>query len=186
MEKSLARLGHIDRLLLHEVAAADVTDELLSCLSGYVDRGDVDHLGVATTNELTAPCLARAPDLFRVAHVAVGPFAAPVELPDTVTIRVGHGVLGPAAAHLERLRSRLASDAALTTRWRDESAGTQWAGPDGLADALLARAATLGLTDVIVATSRPARLAKLHALVSGAEPIADAQLAIIERLAVAR
>lgn len=183
IELSLQRLGRIDRLMLHEVFPDDVTDELLACVTGYVQRGDVGQLGVATANALTVSCLARAPRTFDVAHVAVGPLAPPVVLPDGVTVRVGHGILGPAAADLKRLATCRDSDPDLAREWREITDATRWAGADGLASALLARAATLDLTDVIVATSRPDRLATVRALVSGEVPVEPAVLAYLDRLA---
>ena len=176
---SLQRLGTIDRLLLHEVQPDDITDELLALLAGYADR--IGQFGVATANERTADAIARAPELLTCAHIAVGPLAAPVALPSTVTTRVGHGLLGNGASELHRLQEELAGDPALSDRWRTTTAGTRWAGETGLADALIGRAATLGLTDVIVATSQPAKLRPL--LTALAEPVPDAVLAAIADLA---
>ena len=179
IETSLQRLGTVDRLLLHEVQPDDISDELLTLLAGYADR--IGQFGVATANGRTAGSIARAPELLTCAHLAVGPLAAPVSLPDTVTTRVGHGLLGNGASELHRLQARLAGDPALSDRWRTTTEGTRWAGSNGLADALIGRAATLGLTDVIVATSQPAKLEPL--LTALAEPVPEAILAVIGDLA---
>ncbi len=182
IETSLSRLGRLDRLVLHEVRPDDITEELLSCLRGFLARGDVGQLGVATANDLTRDCLDRSPEMFQVAHFSAGPLSPPVLLPDTVTVRVGHGVLGPSASHLTQLQARLDSGVELGAEWREVTAGTAWAGPSGLADALIARSATLGLTDVIVATSRPERLAPLRRLVLGHEPPPEPVHAVLNRL----
>lgn len=182
VELSLRRLGRLDRLVLHEVAPRDITEELLSCLSAYVERGDVGQLGVATANELTAACLSRAPQTFQVAHFSVGPLSPPVELPGTVTVRVGHGIFGPGALHLKQLQARLDSEPGLGDEWRETTAGTRWQGSAGLADALLARSCTLGLTDVILATARVQKLPATRALVLGEDPLAEPVLALLNRL----
>ncbi len=154
VSRSLQRLGRIDRLLLHEVHPADLTDEVLGILAGSLAAGDVAAVGVATQDLLTAPCVARAPDLLTVAHVTASLLRPPVVLPVGVTVRVGHGLLGPAAVDLSALRAVLGSSRELADRWAAAVAGTSWEGPDGLAHAVLGAAAGRGLTDVVVATSR--------------------------------
>jgi D-threo-aldose 1-dehydrogenase len=158
VERSLRRLGRIDRLLLHEIRPDEITDELLACLNRYRERNDVGQLGVATFNDITGACLDRAGDTFEVAHIAVWPGADPVSLPPFVTTRVGHGLLGPAGAGLRDLTAGLRNEPELAEFWDATVAGTRWQGPTGLSELLLARAKHLDLTDVIVATSRPQRL----------------------------
>lgn len=168
VERTLLRLGPVDRLMLHEVWADDVTDDLVAVLAGFVARGDVGQIGVATRNVEAAAAVERAPELLTAAHLEIGPFAPAVELPSTVTTVVGHGALGPGASALRRLTPLLVEPGDAAGRWREVTAGTRWAGPAGLADALVARAASLPVAAVIVATSRPARLAGLLELASGA------------------
>lgn len=173
LERSLRLLGRLDRLLLHEARADDVTDEMLAVLASALAQGDVGQVGVATANAETAPVLARAPGLFTVAHVAVGPFADVVDLPAGLTV-VGHGVFGPGAAALTRLAAQLtAENVGSGVRWQAATAGTRWEGQQGLATALVARAAALPVSDVIVASSKPERLARLYELASGAVPLPD-------------
>ena len=171
VERSLARLGPLDRLLLHEVHPADVTDDLLALLQGYQERGDVASLGVATQNEVTAEALARGGGLLTVAHVTVsslGP-GLPV-LPDGVHV-VGHGVLGAGGADLRRARAALAADARLGRRWEEATAGTAHAGAGGLALALLDRARALPVPELLVATTRAERVAPTLAAASGLAPL---------------
>jgi len=172
--RSLRRLGHVDRLVLHEARPEDVTDEVLGVLAGHLAAGDVGALGVATQDSLTAAVVARAPELLTVAHVTASVLREPVPLPPSVTVRVGHGLLGPAGADLRRLRGCLAADAGLAERWRAAVAGTAWEGPDGLAHAVLGLAAARGSTDVIVATSRSAGLAGTVAAAGQAPPAGHA------------
>ncbi len=162
VETALARLGRIDRLQLHEVQPADITPALCDRLAGYVARGDVGLVGVATSNELTAQCLAVAPELLRAAHVAIGLFAPDPGLPDGLAVRVGHGLLGAGGRDVATVRDRLAADPELGRRWQDAVAACGWIPADAaIARALFARAVSTGATDVIVATSRPAILPTL-------------------------
>lgn len=183
IDQSLQRLGRIDRLMLHEVSPDDITDELLTTVQDYLDRGDVRQLGVATANDLTAACVARAPALLVAAHVAVGPLTPPVTLPSTVLVRVGHGVLGPAAADLHRIAAVRDGNAALGERWQAATESTRWNGADGLAQALVARSATLA-DEIIVATSKRARLPVLGALVAGTFPVEPDVLSCLDELIV--
>ena len=140
-------------------------------------------MGVATDNRLTAACVAAAPDVLTAAHFSVALSASPVTLPPSVTIRVGHGALGAGGADLHRLRAVLAADPALAARWQARTVDTPWTGARGLGAALLARAAsTAGLTHVIVATSRPATLARSRDVVEGRERPEPALLSLLDAL----
>lgn len=165
VETSLRRLGgRVERLLLHEVLADDITDDLLRLLDSYRQRGDVGAVGVATQNHQTLPALARGGDTFTVAHTAVGPLHDVVALPEHVTTRVGHGLLGGGGSHLRGLQAVLDGDPAASDEWRRATAGTPWM---DLASSLLGRAPGLGLTDVIVATTRPDKVADTVRLAGG-------------------
>ncbi len=147
--RALAPAGRIDRLLLHEVAPGDLTDELLALLAGYRTAGDVGELGVATQNQLTAACLARAPELLSVAHVSASLRGPAVPAVPAGVHLAGHGLLGAAGTDLAAARRALRRRAA---------------GPldDGaLAAAVLRLAATqgAGLPEVVVATRRLDRVA---------------------------
>lgn len=180
VEQSLQRLGRLDRLMLHEVAPADVTAELVDLLEGYRTRGDVGEVGVATAGAVTADAVERAPGLLTAVHLDAGLLAAPVELPTTVRTRVAHGVFGPGGVDLALLRGALRDEAGLGARWRDATDGTPYAGPTGLPDALLAGVAGGGgWTDVIVATSRPANLERAVAVASAAQPLPAAAAAVL-------
>ena len=157
VDRSLDRLGTVDRLLLHEVAPHDITDDLLTILVQYRDDGRVAELGVATQNDLTVECVHRAPELFTAAHISVGPLSGHVDLPDSVTARVGHGMLGPGASHLMAVETELRRDRQLGRRWADTVSDTSWTGRSGLAAALMATSAQK-CTEVILATSRAERL----------------------------
>lgn len=182
VESSLRRLGPLQRLLLHEVDASDVTSELVDLLSGYVDRGDVRNVGVATRNERTALALAAAPGLFTVAHVEAGPLSEPVELPAHVQVRVGHGLLGPGGEHLRRLCAVLRSSPELAAEWRHSVAGTRLEGSEGLASALLAGPAATAVDEVIVATSRPGAVAATVHSACAAAPLPDEVTQLLGRL----
>ncbi|MCW2525535.1 MAG: hypothetical protein JWM76_395 [Pseudonocardiales bacterium] len=182
VDESLRRLPHVDRLVLHEVSPADITDELLQVLATYISRGDVGQVGVATSNNLTPACVELAPELFRVAHVSGRPLADPVNLPASVTTRVGHGLLGPAAADLKRLQELLDADSELAQEWRAITDASPWSGPSGLADALLSRASSIGLTDVIVATGNPFRLRAMFDVISTDARPPSAVTDVLDRL----
>ena len=183
VEESLRRLGgRVDRLLLHEVRPLDVTPELVELLAGLVRRGDVGAVGVATQNHDTLPVLARGGELFTVVNHAVGPLHPPVELPPHVTTRIGHGLLGGGAEHLHRLTAVLAADPAAAERWRAAVAGTEFAGERGLTDVLLSRGPHLGVTEVLVATRRPAAVARAAELAGRTEPLPPAVLAALADL----
>lgn len=185
VELSLARFGtgRIDRLLLHEVKPTDLTQELLELLGEYLANGDVGQVGVATANALTTRCLASAPALFTVAHVSVGILDTPVELPAHVVVRVGHGLLGNAGAQAAALRKALDRDRDLETAWREAVAGTPWSGPDGLTSALLARSGSVGVTDIIVATTRPERVDDLKNAVEAPAVLPAPISEVLSRLA---
>ena len=159
IDRSLGRLPRIDRLLLHEPQPGDLTAELVDCLRGYRADGRVAAVGIAGVNELAAPCLARAPELFDVVHLAVGPGSVLPELPTTVR-RVGHGALGPGAAALQALTRRLRDDAGWRRRWQRALDGCGLAPDTDPARVLLGHAAAR-VDELIVATSRPERLPAL-------------------------
>jgi hypothetical protein len=171
VHESLRRLGgRIDRLLLHEVWPLDITDDLHELLTRLRDSGDVGTLGVATRNHNTPACVAAGGGLFTAVNIAVGPLHEPVDLPPTVTTRAGHGLLGEAAGHLRRLQAVLDTNSEIGERWRAETVGTRFAGGDGLAHALFTRGYRLGLTEVIVATARPANVRRTFDFASDREP----------------
>ena len=160
---------------------ADITSDLLGLLSGYVERGDVGLVGVATSNERTGDCLAVAPELLTAAHIAVGIFAAEPTLPAALPVRVGHGLLGPGGRDVGTLRAGLQAEPSLRRRWRDALITAGWLGADPAPDAdlegaviaraLFARAIGSGVDDVIVATSRRTQLpALLDVAASGPLP----------------
>ncbi|WP_298992543.1 aldo/keto reductase [uncultured Pseudokineococcus sp.] len=168
VERSLRRLGgRVDRLLLHEVSPHDVDEDLLGVLRGLVDAGDVGAVGVATANRLTAAAVGRGHGLLTVVHHEVGPLAPPVDLPPSVLVRVGHGLLGGGGSHLAALHRALEADVRLAGRWRDTVRGTPFDAPGGLAEALLARAALLPVDEVLVATTQPSRLPRTVTLARG-------------------
>lgn len=181
-ERSLRRLGgRLDRFLLHEVHPEEVDDALVAELERLVRSGDVGEVGVATQGPRTLGALERLGPLGTVAHVAAGPFDDPVRLPAHVRTVVGHGLLGPAGRDLVRLRRTLGDHPSLRSRWHDAWGA---AGPDGdgVAEALLARAARLPLTDVVVATGRIHRVARSGALASGALVLPDEVAVVLEDL----
>ena len=181
LEDSLRRLGgRIDRYLLHEVTPGDVTDELLELLRSAVDRGDVGAVGVATGNDATGAAVAAGHGLFTVAQYAVGPLDPPVAVGPGVTTRVGHGLLGAGGRQLDAV-SELVESGSLAASWREATAGTGFEGPGGVARALLARRPP-GVTDVLVATTRPARVPETRAAVA-AGPLPPAVHVLGRRLA---
>ncbi|MEJ5915899.1 aldo/keto reductase [Pseudokineococcus sp. 1T1Z-3] len=179
VERSLRRLGgRVDRLLLHEVSPHDVDDALLAVLADLLAKGDVGAAGTATSGALTPAAVARGEGLLTVVHHEVGPLSPPVTLPATVTTRVGHGLLGGESSHLRALSAAL-EEPTLAARWRDAVAGTAFEGPAGLAEALLARGATLPVDEVLVATTRPERLPRTLSLARGDEPLPGPVLAVL-------
>jgi len=172
VEESLRRLRRVDRLLLHEVRVDDLTDELLGHLERYLVAGDVGQLGVATGNAHTAACIARAPELLTAVNVSISATADPVQLPASVTRRVGHGVFGAGGADLRGVQGRLRSDPSRAARWQAATVGTPWGDSAGLADALLQRALDTAHPDaVILATARVDRLARMHRVVTAGEAL---------------
>ncbi len=154
--------ARLDRLLLHEVLPADVTDELLTLLAARVDAGDVGQLGTATRNALTAPCLARGAGLLTVAHVSASRRGPGVPaLPAGVHV-VGHGLLGAGGADLAAARRALGRG----PRRRDGGA---------LATELV-RLAAAGLPEVVVATRRLERVAEVVRAAAGRGEPPDAAL----------
>lgn len=182
VETSLSRLGNVDRLLLHEVLPEQVTGELVELLRRYVARGDVRQVGVATRNAHTLAALARAPELFTVAHIEAGPLSGALALPLHVTVRVGHGLLGPGGTHLQALRRVLCNDADLAARWSQLTQDSAYAGPDGLALAVLGRPGPERLDEVIVATSRPGAVAPACAHAAAAGPLPAGLEDLLDRL----
>jgi hypothetical protein len=185
IERSLARLGPLDRLLLHEVHLPDITDDLLEILGSYRTRGDVAAIGVATGDDVTPAALERGQGLFTVAHVSADVLAphrrslqALRSSPPYQGVQlVGHGVLGPAGRTLVRLRARLAADRALAQRWSDAAAGTVFEGADGPARALLSLAARDFPGELLVATTRLPRVASTLAAASGVHVLPAALVA---------
>lgn len=163
--------GRLDRLLLHEVQAADVTDELLGLLDRFLADGDVEAVGIATANEHAAAASRAGGGRFTVAHLAVGPFQTQPTLDPSVTIIVGHGLLGPGGAALSALQRTVAGGGPAARRWADAVAGTAWAADGGLSRALLARATRTGVEEVIVATTRPERVEPTVRAARGDEPL---------------
>lgn len=184
-ERSLRRLGgRVDRLLLHEVHPEEIDDRLVGELERLVRTGDVGAVGVATQNARTAAVVERLGPVATVAHVAAGPFDAPVRLPAHVATVVGHGLLGAGGRDLDRLRGVLGGSAARRDRWQDACA-TAGLADDGLPEALLARATRLDLTEVLVATGRPERVARSYALASGSVPLPDVVGVALDELVAA-
>lgn len=182
LTESLHRLGgRIDRFLLHEVQPAEITPELITVLRRAVEVGDVGEVGVATQVGLTAAAVARGEGVLTVAQFAVGPLDPQVQLPPVVTTRVGHGLLGAGGAHLRDLTDRLVSDPAAAEQWRSAVAGTSYDGDGGLARALLARRPE-GVDEVVLATSRPGRIAGAVAAVGSGplpSPVRDGLEALV-------
>lgn len=170
LDESLRRLGgRVDRYLLHEVTADDVTDDLLDVLGAALANGDVGAVGVATGNASTAAAIEAGGGVLTVAQYAAGPLDAPVHLPVSVDTRIGHGLLGAGGGQLALLQRHLEASRELAGRWDDAGQGTPFVGSGGLARALLARRPA-GVTEVLVATTRPARVAETAAA-AGAGPL---------------
>lgn len=191
VEESLRRLGgHVDRLVLHEVQPDEITPDLVDLLDRLRRQGDVGEVGVATQNHLTQAALAAGGATLTVVHVAVGPLHPPVPLPEHVTTRVGHGLLGGGGEHLHRMRSAMTDDPEVAERWRGATAGTPFEGSAGLADALLSRGPHLDVTDLLVATTRVDQVARTYGCASREEPlpapVADALDALAERVPATR
>lgn len=176
--ESMRRVGgRIDRYLLHEVQPAEVTPELVAVLRRAVEAGDVGAVGVATQPGLTAAAVGRGEGVLTVAQFAAGPFDPPLDLPPEVTTRVGHGLLGAGGTALRQLTARLEQDPVAAEQWRAAVAGTRYDTGDGLARALLGRAPT-GVDEVVLATSRPGRLASAVAAVADGPPPAAVRAAL--------
>ncbi len=188
IERSLSRLGRIDRLLLHEVHLADITDELLQLLAGYRSRGDVAVLGIATGNAVTLAALQLGAGLFSVAHISVDPLGA--HLPQLLAqvkalpgVRVvGHGALGAGGRALQHVGRRLQADQGLAERWSAAVQGTPFAGPEGIASALLARAAATGVAELLVSTRRLPRVAPLLQAAAASQPLPPLAAGVLDDL----
>lgn len=181
LEESLRRLGgRVDRLLLHEVTADDMAPELLDVLRRALVDGDVGSVGVATQNEFTAAAVAAGADVVTVAQYAAGPLDEPLDLPSTVVVRVGHGLLGAGGEQVTLLGHQLRDEPELAARWLDAVAGSPFEGEGGLARVLLARRPP-DATEVLVATTRPGRVADNYAAV-GAGPLPPSLHALLADL----
>ena len=185
IERSLSRLGFIDRLLLHEVHPADITEPLLALLAGYRRRGDVATLGVATGNASTFEALRRSDGVFTVAHVSVDaidiPWAEAIGRLPAVQW-VGHGALGAGGGTLRRLRRRLANEPEVERPWARAVEGTEFATEDGLAAALFARVAAEFSGELLVASSRLAQVPRSIAMASASGSLPPAARRLLDDL----
>lgn len=93
LEGSLARLGveQVDALLLHEAAAALVTDELVAELQMLKQSGKTQKLGLATSAADARAVQARFPDTFEIVQI---PIAELNDLGPNGSLLVLHSVLG--------------------------------------------------------------------------------------------
>lgn len=107
LEQSLRALNtdFVDALLLHEVAAADITDDLVRALEDLQREGHVGLTGVATSIAETRKVLALHPDLCQVVQAPLAWLDANCTLPSGATLVI-HSVFGPEFA---ALRDRLAN-----------------------------------------------------------------------------
>lgn len=172
VEQSLRRLdGRIDRLLMHEIRPLDVTSELLSLLEKLKADGDVGEIGIATQNHDTVAVLEAGGRIFTAVNVAVGVLHDPVPLPDYVTTRVGHGILGPGGSHVGRIIALLRNNEELAQRWDAATEQTEFQGDAGVAKVLLADSPRLPVTELIMATTRLRNIATAYDLINRREPI---------------
>jgi len=162
VETSLRELktDYLDALLLHEVAPADITDELKRTLEELVRQGKARRTGIATSAQSTKALLDAHPDLCGIVQVAANEAGAP--LPGLAII---HSVLG---ARLNGFMARLAGDSGLAQRFRDAT-GIDRGDKDAIATLLLTQEMARRPDSVILFSSRsPAQIARNASLLSQA------------------
>ncbi len=109
------RTDRVEALLLHEIRADQMSDELAGELSDLKQAGKTRALGLATPAAYAAPLLQRYPKLFDIVQVSIEDLAA---LRPNAAVPVAHSVLGARAA---RLQAKAASDPSFAHRFAEET-----------------------------------------------------------------
>lgn len=174
-EQSLKALGadFVDALLLHEVAAGDITDDLLRALQDLQREGQVGLTGVATSIAETTKVIALHPDLCQVVQAPLAWLDANCALPSDATLVI-HSVFGPEFAALrDRLANRETAALFQAATGRDagdeDAVGHLWLqaararNPDGVTLFSSSRVARVRANAALPAADAGAALAALRA-----------------------
>jgi aryl-alcohol dehydrogenase-like predicted oxidoreductase len=119
VETSLRKLktDYVDALLLHEIKAHDVRDELKAALMELRAQGRVGCFGIATSIEDSEAIIAAHPDLCEIVQVPVGWLDWRRALPPHAQLIV-HSVLG---ARLAAFLNRLKTNDHVSRRFKEET-----------------------------------------------------------------
>jgi aryl-alcohol dehydrogenase-like predicted oxidoreductase len=111
------RTDHVEALLLHEIRAHEVHDELKRLLETFRTQGKVGAYGIATSIEESEALIAAHPELCDTVQVAAPWLDRPRALPPKARLIV-HSVLG---ARLAAFLSRLKAEDHVANRFKDET-----------------------------------------------------------------
>jgi aryl-alcohol dehydrogenase-like predicted oxidoreductase len=119
VETSLRNLktDHVELLLLHEIRAHEVHDELKRLLETFRQEGKIGAYGIATSIEESETLVAAHPELCDVVQVAAPWLHRPRALPANARLIV-HSVLG---ARLAAILSRLQADKQVARRFKEDT-----------------------------------------------------------------
>ncbi|HYD73068.1 MAG TPA: aldo/keto reductase, partial [Candidatus Binatia bacterium] len=145
VETSLRKLrtDHVEALLLHEIRAHEVHDDLKRLLDGLRQDGKVGAYGIATSIEESELIMDAHPELCDVVQVAARWLDRPRALPPTTRLVI-HSVLG---ARLASFLGRLQAEEHLARRLKEDTGLT--ASDVGEIGRLMLQAAMLRNTDGI-------------------------------------
>ncbi len=118
VEQSLRALktDRLDAMLLHEIEAASVTDELKRAVEDLKTSGKALRIGIATDNAASAAIAAEHPELCDIVQVAAPPIGVRAKALGRVPVR--HSVLGP---RLRQFAADLNADKARAELFADET-----------------------------------------------------------------
>lgn len=175
VETSLRALqtDYLDALLLHEVAPADITDELKRLLADLRQQGKMRGVGIATSAEHSAALAAQHPDLCGIMQIVAPPPGTALPKADTLIV---HSVLG---ARLSAFVARMRADVELASRFAGV-VGADGADPEAAARLLLAYEMARNPAGVVLVSSVRARHIEQNGALLAAPPGAE-QLTAFER-----
>jgi len=173
LETSLRELGtdRVDLLLLHECAVADITDELMDLLRGWVADGRVGAFGIATSPDETRAVLATRPDAAETVQLANGITARHVESIPELTGRavITHSAVGEG---IERIHRHVTRSAQRAAEWTD-AVGADCSDRRVLGELMLAWSVLANPEGVVLFSSRKSRRIRANAGLSAPDSRRD-------------
>lgn len=171
IEHSLKAMGvdFVDALLLHEVTADDVTDDLRRALEDLQRDGKIGLVGIATSVEHTAEMIALHPAICQIVQAPLAWLDEDVATPKGATLAI-HSVLG---REFTALRERLAHDPNARALFQSAT-GVDAGNIDALAQFWLQAVRARNADGVTLFFSSRADRVRANAMLSAAE--ADAAL----------